>query len=154
MALKVDVADAVAVSDMVRGIWLSMKYGLEQLLAGGSAGAIVNAAPVGGLIGIPGAGSYTASKGGILGLTKVAALEYATHGIRANAGCPSLTDTPTIRHQFRESPHLEEKFSAGGPSARMGHSEEIAQPAVWLRSRAASFANGFGMPVDGGRVAQ
>ncbi len=137
----------------LKGVWLCMKYQLPHMLRQGK-GAIVNCSSIAGLIGFPNIAAYTASKHGILGLTKTAALEYAKSGIRINAVCPGVIKTPMI-DRFLEKNHMsEEAMAAGEPVGRMGRPEEIAAAAVWLCSEAASFITGHAMPVDGGWVAQ
>ena len=127
----------------LKGVWLCMKYEISQMLKQGK-GTIVNTASIGGLGAIPNAPAYLASKHGVLGLTKAAAVEYADKGIRVNAICPGVTDTPMIESR------------AGGkrvvtqPTGRMGRPEEIAEAVMWLCSDAASFVNGHGLVIDGG----
>ncbi len=120
-------------------------------------GAIVNISSIGGLIGFPRMGPYVATKHGIIGLTKTAALEYAAHNIRVNVICPGLIDTPM-------ADRFVERMQAGGidaeqillslaPLKRRGTPEEIAEAAVWLCSDAASYITGHAMVVDGGFMA-
>ena len=135
------------------GVWLCMKYELPQMLKQGS-GAIVNTASGAGLIGVAGMSAYVASKHGVVGLTKTAALEYAKSGIRVNAVCPGLIQTPMVERITAEQPQLGEALVAAEPVGRTGKPEEIAESVVWLSSDAASFVTGHAMSVDGGYVAQ
>ena len=136
------------------GVWLCMKYEITQMLKQGG-GAIVNTASVAGLVGSRGAGSaYAASKHGVVGLTKTAALEYAKQGIRVNCVCPGVIRTPMMERMLTRTPALEQQYLAAEPIGRLGRPEEIAESVVWLCSDAASFVTGHTMTVDGGMVAQ
>ena len=135
------------------GVWLCMKYEIPQMLQQGS-GAIVNTSSVAGLLGFRTGSAYVASKHGVLGLTKTAALEYAKSGIRVNAVCPGAIDTPMMGRITDHRPHRAAKMAAGEPVGRMGTPQEIAEAVVWLCSDAASFVTGHPMTVDGGLVAQ
>ncbi|MDH3602739.1 MAG: SDR family oxidoreductase [Candidatus Tectomicrobia bacterium] len=137
------------------GVWLCMKYEITQMLKQGGAGAIVNTASVAGLVGSRGAGSaYAASKHGVVGLTKTAALEYAKQNIRVNCVCPGVIRTPMMERMLTRTPELEQQYIAAEPIGRLGLPEEIAESVVWLCSDAASFVTGHTMTVDGGMVAQ
>ncbi len=133
----------------LKGVWLCMKYEIIQMLEQG-AGAIVNAASVAGLVGFPGMPAYSASKHGVIGLTKTAALEYAQAGIRVNAVCPSVIRTPATEKALFALPELEANLKNDIPVGRMGRSKEVAEAVVWLCSDGASFVTGLAMPVDGG----
>src|SRR5215467_7476746 len=133
------------------GVWLCMKYELQQMLSQGG-GAIVNTASVAGLIGSRGLAAYVASKHGVVGLTKTAALEYAQQGIRVNCVCPGVIQTPMTERVLRD-PARQAQITAR-PMGRVGTPEEIAEAVVWLCSDAASFVTGHTMTVDGGYVAQ
>ena len=136
----------------LKGIWLCMKYELRQMLEQGR-GAIVNCSSAAGLNGYRNLGPYVASKHGILGLTKSAALECAKAGIRVNAVCPGVTQTPMTEEFFRDNPRgLAEWIEATEPVGRLAQPEEIAEAVVWLCSDAASFVTGHAMSVDGGMV--
>src|SRR5262249_4803562 len=117
-------------------------------------GAIVNTASGAGLVGVPRMPAYVASKHGVVGLTKTAALEYAKAGIRVNAVCPGVIDTPMVARATQQRPGMMERMAAAEPVGRMGKPEEIAEAVVWLCSDAASFVTGHAMSVDGGAVAQ
>jgi NAD(P)-dependent dehydrogenase (short-subunit alcohol dehydrogenase family) len=134
------------------GVWLCMKYELAQMLHQGS-GAIVNTASVAGLVGLPYSSAYVASKHGVVGLTKTAALEYATQGIRVNCVCPGYIATPMIAPGMND-PERMAHIIAREPIGRVGQPEEVAEAVVWLCSDAASFVTGHTMTVDGGYVAQ
>jgi NAD(P)-dependent dehydrogenase (short-subunit alcohol dehydrogenase family) len=134
------------------GVWLCMKYEIPQMLSQGS-GAIVNTASVAGLIGGRGLAAYVASKHGVVGLTKTAALEYAQQGIRVNCVCPGVIQTPMTERALRD-PERRARIIASAPIGRVGTPEEVAEAVVWLCSDAASFVTGHTMTVDGGYVAQ
>jgi NAD(P)-dependent dehydrogenase (short-subunit alcohol dehydrogenase family) len=138
----------------LKGVWLCMKYELIQMLKQ-SSGTIVNTASIMGLVGSwSGTAAYNASKHGVVGLTKTAALEYATSGIRVNAVCPGYIHTPLIEEALTSNPALEAQIITRHPVGRMGRPEEIAEAVVWLCSDAASFVTGHTLTVDGGYVAQ
>jgi NAD(P)-dependent dehydrogenase (short-subunit alcohol dehydrogenase family) len=137
----------------LKGVWLCMKAEIPQMLKQGG-GAIVNTASVAGLVGFQGLSAYVASKHGVNGLTKTAALEYAKSGIRVNAVCPGVINTPMVQRAFGASPQLSETFVAIEPVGRLGKPEEIAEAVVWLCSDAASFVTGLPMAVDGALTAQ
>jgi NAD(P)-dependent dehydrogenase (short-subunit alcohol dehydrogenase family) len=137
----------------LKSVWLCMKYEVPQMLSQGG-GAIVNTASVAGLIGFPAQAAYVASKHGVIGLTKSAALDHARSGIRVNAICPGVIRTPMIGRRLDAKPHREAAFIAMEPVGRLGEPEEIAEAAVWLCSDAASFVTGHSMAVDGGLVAR
>jgi NAD(P)-dependent dehydrogenase (short-subunit alcohol dehydrogenase family) len=138
----------------LKGVWLCMKYEIAQMLTQGG-GAIVNTASIMGLVGSwSRSGAYNASKHGVVGLTKTAALEYATAGIRVNAVCPGYIRTPLLEEALTGNPEMEAQIVARHPVGRMGRPEEIAEAVVWLCSDAASFVTGHTMTVDGGYVAQ
>jgi NAD(P)-dependent dehydrogenase (short-subunit alcohol dehydrogenase family) len=135
------------------GVWLCMKAELMQMLKQGG-GAIVNTASTMGLVAMPGASAYIASKHGVNGLTKTAALEYAKQGIRVNAVCPGVINTPLVEQVMRDNSQMAETMVAVHPVGRLGKPEEIAEAVVWLCSDAASFVTGLPMVVDGGWTAQ
>ena len=137
----------------LKGVWLCMKYELEQMLTQG-AGTIVNNASILGLVSIPLGPAYTASKHGVVGLTKSAALAYAKAGIRVNAVCPGFIHSPMTERVFQEQPELREPMIAGHPLGRIGTADEVASAVIWLSSESASFVTGHTLTVDGGYVAQ
>ena len=134
------------------GVWLCMKYEIPQMLHQGGA-VIVNTASVAGLIGGRGLAAYVASKHGVVGLTKTAALEYAQQGIRVNCVCSGVIHTPMTAGGLSD-PERRARIIASEPMGRVGTPEEIAEAVVWLCSDAASFVTGHTMTVDGGYVAQ
>ncbi len=144
--------DRVVAIDLT-GVWLCMKYEIPVMLQNGG-GAIVNTASVAGLVGFQGLSAYVASKHGVNGLTKTAALEYAKAGIRVNAVCPGVIETPMVKRAFEKSPAMEEGVATIEPVGRLGQPEEIAEAVAWLCSDAASFVTGLPMAVDGGLIAQ
>lgn len=133
----------------LKGTWLCMKYEVQQMLKQ-AGGAIVNDSSMAGLVGYSLGTAYSASKHGIVGLTKSAALQYAADGIRINAICPGIIPTPNIQSIFNRVPALEEWALAASPLGRLGTAEEIAQTVVWLCSEEASYVTGLAMLVDGG----
>jgi NAD(P)-dependent dehydrogenase (short-subunit alcohol dehydrogenase family) len=133
----------------LRSVWLCMKYELLQMRTQGS-GAIVNNSSIGGLIGIPGRAIYHATKHGVLGLTKSAALEYATRGIRINAVCPGAIETPMVADMIAKEPETMKDILKEQPIGRLGRPEEVASAVLWLCSSEASFVIGQALAVDGG----
>lgn len=137
----------------LRGVWLCMKYEIQRMLAQGG-GAIVNTASAAGLVGSHGMPAYTASKHGVIGLTKTAALEYARAKIRVNAVCPGVIDTAMVAGMVSGHPRLKDVLVSVEPVARMGQPGEIGEAVTWLLSDYASFVTGCSLPVDGGMTAQ
>ena len=137
----------------LKGVWLCMKYEIQQMLKQGK-GSIVNTASIAGLVGFQGLPAYVASKHGVIGLTKTAALEYAKLGIRVNAVCPGVIKTPMVDRFTGKNKEVEKQFESMEPIGRMGQPEEVAEAAIWLCSDAASFVTGDAMAVDGGWIAQ
>ncbi len=133
----------------LRGVWSCMKHELRQMQRQGS-GAIVNNASVGALTGNPGIGSYIASKHGVVGLTRTAALEYIRHGIRVNAVNPGLIDTQIARDVVSGDEQVYAEAAKSVPIGRAGRPEEIASAVLWLCSPGASYVVGHALTVDGG----
>lgn len=133
----------------LRGVWTFMKHELIQMRKQGS-GAIVNCSSLGGLVGLPGRAAYHATKHGVIGLTKSAALDVAAEGIRVNAICPGCIDTPM---GDGIDPEAMKGFLKEQPIGRVGRPEEIASVVLWLCSAASSFVLGVALPVDGGFTA-
>jgi len=133
----------------LRGVWSCMKHELGQMERQGS-GAIVNNASVGALTGNPGIGSYIASKHGVVGLTRTAALEYVKHGIRVNAVNPGLIDTQVARDVVAGNEQAYADIAKNVPIGRAGRPEEIAAAVLWLCSPGASYVIGHALTVDGG----
>jgi NAD(P)-dependent dehydrogenase (short-subunit alcohol dehydrogenase family) len=117
-------------------------------------GAIVNCASIAGLVGFPGAGAYVASKHGVVGLTRTAALECARDGVRVNAVCPGIIRTAMIERYAGGDEGVEAQLAAGEPIGRMGTPGEVADAVMWLCSAASGFVTGVALPVDGGWTAQ
>jgi NAD(P)-dependent dehydrogenase (short-subunit alcohol dehydrogenase family) len=133
----------------LRGVWSSMKHELRHMERQGS-GAIVNNASVGALTGNPGIGSYIASKHGVVGLTRTAALEYIKKGIRVNAVNPGLIDTQVARDVVNGNEQAYAEIAKHVPIGRAGRPEEIASAVLWLCSPGASYVVGHALTVDGG----
>jgi NAD(P)-dependent dehydrogenase (short-subunit alcohol dehydrogenase family) len=137
----------------LRGVWASMKHELAAMRAQGT-GAIVNCSSLGGLVGLPGRASYHATKHGVIGLTRSAALEYAPRGIRINAVCPGTIATPMVTEMIDKGELDRTAAIADQPINRLGEADEIAAAVLWLCSPGASFVVGVALPVDGGYTAR
>jgi len=135
------------------GVWSCMRHEIPPMLERGG-GSIVNCSSVAGLVGFATIPAYVASKHGVVGLTKTAALEYAEQGIRVNAVCPGVIDTEMVTRFTGHQPDAEAALVASEPVGRMGHPEEIADAVVWLCSPRSSFVTGQAIAVDGGFVAR
>ncbi|MFC1919755.1 SDR family oxidoreductase [Chloroflexota bacterium] len=136
----------------LKGVWLCMKYEIRQMMKRGG-GVIINTSSQSGLVGSIGGPAYVASKHGVIGLTKAAALEYAKKCIRVNAICPGTTITPLVQRAFDSQPQIKEELIQAIPMGRMALPEEVAETVIWLCSDAASFVTGHSMAIDGGTVA-
>jgi NAD(P)-dependent dehydrogenase (short-subunit alcohol dehydrogenase family) len=136
----------------LKGVWLSLKYEIRQMLKQGGSGAIVNMASITGMVGAVGAAAYSASKHGVIGLTQTAALENAKSGIRINAVCPGFTETPMADRVLRV-PAIHKYVLSCHPIGRLGRPMEIAEAVVWMCSDRASFMTGQSLVLDGGFLA-
>lgn len=132
-----------------RGVWTCMKHELKQMRAQGS-GAIVNCSSIGGLTGRALMAAYHGTKHGVIGLTKSAALEYATRGVRVNAVCPGTIDTPMVSSMLDSGMLSMDDLLRDLPMKRLGRGEEIAHAVLWLCSSGSSFVTGQALAVDGG----
>ena len=137
------------ISINLRGVWSCMKFELRQMLRQGG-GAIVNCSSIGGLVGGAKRGTYQASKHGVLGLTKSAALDYAARGIRINAVCPGIIHTSMLDKMMATQADALDEMLKDVPIGRLGRPEEIANAVLWLCSSSASFMVGHALAVDGG----
>jgi len=147
-------ADYDAVMDVnVKGVWLSMKYEIPRMLERGG-GAIVNCSSVAGLIGFPNMAPYFASKHAVIGLTKVAALEYSAQGIRINAVNPAVIETEMVDRIAEGFSMKKDELIPMHPIGRLGRVEEIAEAVLWLCSPKSSFVTGHSLVVDGGFTAR
>ncbi|MFJ4539902.1 SDR family NAD(P)-dependent oxidoreductase [Streptomyces tibetensis] len=137
----------------LRGIWASMKHELRHMRTQGS-GTIVNCSSLGGLVGGPGRAAYHATKHGVIGLTRSAALEYGSRGVRINAVCPGTIATPMVDAMIAKEELDRTHAETGQAIDRLGTAEEIAQAVLWLCSPGAGYVTGIALPVDGGYTAQ
>lgn len=155
-AKLVDVSEAqwaTVLSVNLTAVFLCMKHEITAMLASGG-GSIVNTSSYSGLVAVPFASAYVASKHGVVGLTKAAAVEYGRKGIRINAVCPGTTRTQMNEQRAESSPAMAKAMTDVTPMRRLAEPAEIADSVVWLCSDASSFVNGHALPVDGGAVAQ
>lgn len=136
----------------VLGPFLCMRHAIPLMLRGGG-GSIVNVASIAALVATPNFAAYSASKGALLALTRTAAVEYATSGIRANALCPGLVETPLAAQLFEQHPEMRDEMVGKQPIGRLATPEEIADAACFLASDASSFVVGSALCVDGGWTA-
>jgi NAD(P)-dependent dehydrogenase (short-subunit alcohol dehydrogenase family) len=143
----------LAIAVNLRGVWNCMKHELRQMREQRS-GVIVNCSSNSGLAGLPNLGAYTASKHGVIGLTKSAALEYAPIGIRINAVCPGPVETPMVKKARAAAPEHMAEVIKEIPIGRLGRTEEIASAVLWLCSPKAGFVIGHALAVDGGFTAK
>ena len=147
---EADFSHVLAVN--LTGVFLCMKHELLQMEKQGS-GSIINNASILGTVGFAGAGAYTATKHGVLGLTKVAAIEYATKGIRVNAVCPGFIETPMLeRAGLLSDAKIRKSLEDLHAVKRLGTSGEVAEAVVFLASSRSSFITGHPLLVDGGFV--
>ncbi|WP_288236970.1 SDR family oxidoreductase [uncultured Alistipes sp.] len=133
----------------LKGVWNCMRYEIRQMLRQGG-GTIVNTSSQGGVTGFPGQAAYIACKHAVIGLTRTAALDYASRNIRINAICPGVIRTPMAEELMRRNPLLEKELVRDIPAGRLGSPEEIANAVLWLSSPQASFIDGHALLVDGG----
>jgi NAD(P)-dependent dehydrogenase (short-subunit alcohol dehydrogenase family) len=136
----------------LKGVWLCLKYEIRQMLKQGGSGAIVNMSSVTGLVGAGGAAAYSASKHGVIGLTKSAALENAKSRIRINAVCPGFVETPMSDRIFRV-PTVHKYILSCHPIGRLGKPADIAEAVLWMCSDRAAFMTGQSLTLDGGFLA-
>ena len=137
----------------LKGVWLCMKYEIPQMLKQGG-GVIVNTASIAGLVGFEGLPAYNASKHGVVGLTKTAALEFAQKNIRVNCVCPGVIQTPMVARLMDGGGMNENDMRAGEPVGRFGQPQEIGEGVLWLLSDASSFVTGHSLVIDGGWIAR
>lgn len=133
----------------LKGVFLCMKNQIPEMIKRGG-GAILNMSSVAGLKGGRVGCAYYASKHGVIGLTKAAAMEYASQGIRVNAVCPAVIETPMVEAAFQQDEEIEARIIGMHPIGRLGQPNEVAAAVLWLCSDGASFVTGTAHPVDGG----
>ena len=133
------------------GVFFGLKHQIPVMVRQGG-GAIVNTSSIAGLRAHPGIGPYVAAKHGVNGLTKTAAIEYGSKGVRVNSLCPGGVRTPMLEEYLKSAPELRASIIDGNPMRRLGEAHEMAEAAVWLCSSAASYVNGHELVADGGKI--
>jgi NAD(P)-dependent dehydrogenase (short-subunit alcohol dehydrogenase family) len=137
----------------LRGVYLVMRKSIPALISSGG-GSVINIASVAAVVAFAGAGAYTASKAGVVGLTRVAAHEYGSSGVRVNAILPGVIETPMLADLKETAPEMYQQIKAQAVAmtsqARLGHPDEIASVAAFLACDGASYLTGVAIPVDGG----
>jgi NAD(P)-dependent dehydrogenase (short-subunit alcohol dehydrogenase family) len=146
--LPIDVYDS-AIAITLRSVFVSMKYEIPAMLEAGG-GAIVNMSSTAGLQAVGGLAGYVSAKHGVIGLTKTAALEYASHGIRVNAVAPGPILTENLQHA---GPEMQRRAGMAMPMQRVGRPLEVARAVLWLCSEHASYTTGATLPIEGGKLA-
>lgn len=155
MALTADLEEEDwdrTVNGFLTSVWLCMKYEIREMVKLGG-GVIVNNSSVDGVRGYPGGASYSAAKHGVIGLTKSAALEYISKGIRINAICPGWIETPPVQGRMEQDATAATQIVAQEPIGRLGRPGEVADAVIWLCSNRASFMVGATLAIDGGYLA-
>ncbi|MGA9580875.1 MAG: glucose 1-dehydrogenase [Allosphingosinicella sp.] len=137
----------------LRGVWLCMRAEIRQMTKQPDGGSIVNCSSVAGLVGLPNMPAYEASKHGVIGLTKTAALETALQKIRVNAVCPGAIETPMLQ-RFMLNDEARKRVAESEPVGRIGTADEIASAVLWMAGGGASFVTGQALAVDGGWTAR
>lgn len=137
----------------LKGVWFCMKSQIPQMIRQGG-GAIVNCSSIAGMVGFLGIPAYVASKHGVIGLTRSAALEYAKENVRVNAVCPGVIQTPMVDRFTHGEAQARSELIEGEPIGRIGKPEEVAEAVLWLCSDRASFVTGHPMVIDGGWLAR
>jgi NAD(P)-dependent dehydrogenase (short-subunit alcohol dehydrogenase family) len=138
----------------IRGTWYCLQEELAAMLKAGKPGAIVNTSSGLGAIAAPAMGAYVTAKHAVMGMTRAAAIDYASDGIRVNALLPGIVDTPMPARLTEAAPELMEIFREASPMRRLATAAEVAEAAAWLCSPRASFVSGHGLAVDGGHLSQ
>ena len=153
--IEVEEAEFDRVIDVnLKGVWLSMKHQVAQMVRQGGDGSIVNASSIAGLVGSRISNAYSASKHGVVGLSRSVVLEYADQGLRVNAVCPGWVETAMTDPVTHGKPEVLAQIVARHPIGRAGQASEVGELVAWLLSDAASFVTGAAIPIDGGLTAQ
>ncbi len=136
------------------GVFICLKCEIEQMITQDTGGSIISTSSAAGLVGIPGAPGYNASKHGVVGLTKTVALEYGSRNIRVNAVCPGFIETPMLDRVTDASVKIRDQLIKMVPARRVAKASEIGDAVAWLMSEQSRYVTGVALPVDGGWVAQ
>ena len=153
--LEIDPAQwAQVLAVNLTGVFNCVQAELAQMVKLESGGSIVNTASIGGVVALPRAAAYNAAKHGVVGLTRTAAIEYASRNIRVNAVCPGFVDTPMLDQGAAATDEMRHRLSAAVPMRRVAGPDEIADVVAWLLSPQSSYVTGVAMPIDGGFTAR